>query len=602
MIDTYRKLYTILSGRERKLAVMLTLLALLMGFLDVLGVAAVLPFLAVVSNPDLIQENSWLRMAHGWLGNPEVSTFLIILGFAAFLFVLFAALFRAGSFYALTYFVRMRVPSLSLRLMESYLSQPYTWFLQRHTSDLGKSILSEVAQVVNGPLQAAVNLVAYAVMMAFLVIFLLILEPAAALGAAVLFGGAYGLIYLLVKRPLARMGEELVETNRVKFQIMQEAMGGIKNVKLMNLENSYLERFKDPSYSQAKNQAAYAVISELPRHLLEVIAFGGMILFVLWLLITQGGMIADIVPILGIYAFSAARMFPTLQKLFASVSTIRYGKAALDALCIDLQGSGERDLRKGADLPAVRLREKLELADVSFTFPGTEKPSLSGLWLSIAARTSVGIVGATGAGKTTAVDLILGLLAPASGALRVDGQVIDAHNVRAWQRSVGYVPQDIFLVDDTIAANIAFGLPPEKIDYAAVERAARAASLHAFVSDHLPLGYDTMVGERGTRLSGGQRQRIGIARALYNEPDLLVFDEATSALDNLTERAVIEAVYALGGSKTIIMIAHRLSTVQHCDQILMLENGRVAAAGPYDRLVAEHEGFRALHEGTQRGN
>lgn len=598
MITTYRKLFALLNERERKLAIVLALLAMLMGLLDVLGVASVLPFLAVVSDPGLIRENAWLSTVHDWLGNPSTNTFLIMLGFGAFLFVFFAALFRAGTFYALTYFVRMRVPSLSMRLMESYLSQPYIWFLQRHTSDLGKSILSEVAQVVNGPLQAGVNLVAHVLMMGFLVLFLLILQPMAALGAAALFGGAYGLIYQLAKRPLARMGEERIHANKEKFQIMQEAMGGIKNVKLMNLERSYMDRFHAPAHRQARNQAAQSVISELPRHLLEVIAFGGMILFVLWLLITQGGMVSDIVPILGVYAFAAARMFPTIQKLFSSISTIRFGQAALDALHEDLRGAGQRDLSRGADLAPMRLRDKLDLENVSFSFPEADAPALERLSLSIPANSSVGIVGATGAGKTTAVDLILGLLPAGSGELRIDGQAVDEHNVRAWQKSVGYVPQDIFLIDDTVAANIAFGVPPEEVDQAAVERAARAAALHDFVTDQLPRGYDTMVGERGTRLSGGQRQRIGIARALYNEPDLLVFDEATSALDTLTERAVIDAVRGLGGTKTIIMIAHRLSTVRHCDQIFMLERGRVAASGTYDALVAQHAGFRALHEGA----
>jgi ABC-type multidrug transport system fused ATPase/permease subunit len=598
MISTYRKLYDLLDARERRTVVGMVLLTVVMSFLDVLGVASVLPFLAVVSNPEMIEENAALAWAYGLAGAPPVETFLIMLGLAAFLFVLFTALFRAGTFYVLTYFVTMRVPSLSIRLMRAYLGRPYVWFLQRHSADLGKSILSEVQQVVRGPVYAGVNVVAHAVMLAFLVGFLLVLEPAAAIGAAVLFGGSYGLIYLLVRGPLVRMGEERLHTNKERFQIMQESMGGIKNVKLMGLERSYVERFRDPATRQARNTAAQSVISELPRHLLEVIAFGGMILFVLWLLMTQGGSIADIIPILGVYAFAAARTFPTIQKLFGAVSQLRFGQAALDALHADLTDDADRDLDRGRDLAPLKLRDRLELDEVSFGFPGAETPALSGLSMTIPAKTSVGIVGETGAGKTTAVDLILGLLPAEGGELRVDGVRVDESNVRAWQRSVGYVPQDIFLTDDTVAANIAFGIPPEEIDRAAVERASRAAALHDFVTTRLPQGYDTMVGERGTRLSGGQRQRIGIARALYSEPDLLVFDEATSALDNVTEAEVMRAVRDLGSTKTIILIAHRLSTVRNCDQVIMLEDGRVAAADTYEGLVARHEGFRALHEGA----
>jgi ABC-type multidrug transport system fused ATPase/permease subunit len=598
LIENYKKIADLLDRRERRQAVLLSLLAVGMGVLDVVGVASILPFLSVVSNPDLIQTNPMLARAHELLGAPETRTFLIMLGLGAFLFVLFAALFRAFTFYALTYFVRMRVPSLSLRLMERYLAQPYAWFLTRHTSDLGKSILSEVAQVVNGPIQASVRLVAHTVMLVSLVMLLLILQPRAALGAAVLFGGAYGLILLVTKTPLARMGRERIEANREKFQIMQEAMGGIKNVKLGNLERSYIDRFRDPARVQARNQAALSVISDLPRHMLEVIAFGGMILFVLWLLASRGGSVSEVIPILGVYAFAAARMFPTIQQFFGAISAIRFGRPALDQIHADLTGPSGGDLERGSDLPPMGLRDGIELDRVSFAFPGADRPALDDLNVRIDAHTSVGIVGSTGAGKTTAVDLLLGLLRPQEGALRIDGVEITDANIRAWQKSIGYVPQDIFLVDDTVAANIAFGVPPGQIDMAAVERAARMAELHDFVTGELPRGYDTKVGERGTRLSGGQRQRIGIARALYRDPDVLVFDEATSALDMRTERAVMDAVRRLGGSKTIIMIAHRLSTVRDCDQILMLEKGRIAAKNDYDGLVRDSSGFRAMLEGV----
>jgi ABC-type multidrug transport system fused ATPase/permease subunit len=443
-----------------------------------------------------------------------------------------------------------------------------------------------------------VNLVAHAVILLFIVVFLFALQPLAAIGAAALFGGTYGLIFLAVKRPLTRMGRERIEANREKFQVMQEAMGGIKNVKLMNLEESYVDRLHVPAYRQARNQAAQAMISELPRNLLEVIAFGGMILFTLWLLVMQGGRIHNIIPILGVYAFAAARIFPNIQKVFASVSTIRFGQPALEQLHADLTGPPPDSFTRGATGPQIHLRDRLELDDVTFRFPGSETPALDGLTMTIRANTAVGIVGATGAGKTTTVDLILGLLSTQEGALRIDGQEIGPHNVRAWQKSVGYVPQDIFLIDDTVSANIAFGSPPGKIDHEAVRRAARMAALDEFVREQLPEGYDTRVGERGTRLSGGQRQRIGIARALYTDPDILVFDEATSALDTITERAVIDAVRTIGRTKTIIMIAHRLMTVRDCDEIFLLERGRLAAQGSYDDLVERHAGFRALHQGA----
>jgi ABC-type multidrug transport system fused ATPase/permease subunit len=256
----------------------------------------------------------------------------------------------------------------------------------------------------------------------------------------------------------------------------------------------------------------------------------------------------------------------------------------------------EREAKDGPAAP-LRLREAIELVDVHYAYPLAERQALNGLSIRIPANTRVGIVGGTGAGKTTAVDIMLGLLDPQAGALRVDGRAITPALRRAWQSTIGYVPQHIFLTDDSVAANIAFGIPPEKIDHAAVERAARVAELHDFVMGELPEGYETFVGERGVRLSGGQRQRIGIARALYHDPDVLIMDEATSALDNLTERAVMDAVHNLGRAKTVVLIAHRLSTVRDCDTIFMLEGGRLVAEGSYDALIAENRQFRALAVG-----
>lgn len=600
MTDTFRKIFDLLDARERRQFYLLIGMTMVMGILEVLGVASILPFLAVVSNPDTIEQNRILAWLYDAVGAQSVQGFMILLGVLVFLFVLFTTFVRSYTFYALTHFTQMRTLSLATRLMTRYLAQPYMWFLNRHTADLGKGILSEVSQVVNGPIAAAMRLVAHGVMISFLVLFLIAMEPLAALGAAVLFGLSYGAIFLMARARLTRMGEERVTANRARFQIIGEAMGGIKNVKLMNLERSYIRRFQAPASQLARNEAALKIISEIPRHLLEVIAFGGMILFVLWLLATRDGMIGDVVPILGVYAFAAARMFPTIQQLFGSLSALRYGKPALDGLHEELAGPGPApsDLGRGGDLAPIPLRRALELDHVSFAFPGSDRPALRDLTMTIPANTTVGIVGSTGAGKTTAVDMILGLLPAQKGHLKIDGQIIDDSNVRAWQKSVGYVPQDIFLVDDTVAANIAFGSLPQDIDMAKVEAAARVAELHDFVLEQLPEGYRTLVGERGTRLSGGQRQRIGIARAIYNDPDILIFDEATSALDNLTEKAVMDAVRKLGSTKTIVMIAHRLSTVRNCDTIFLLENGRLVAADRYDNLVEKNDRFRALHEAT----
>jgi ABC-type multidrug transport system fused ATPase/permease subunit len=291
------------------------------------------------------------------------------------------------------------------------------------------------------------------------------------------------------------------------------------------------------------------------------------------------------------------KLAPVLQKLYADFAVVRADKPNLDALYAAFMREMPATQLPAETAETLPLRRALELEDVRYTFPESERPALAGLDLRIEANTTVGIVGPTGAGKTTAIDVILGLLQPQSGVMRVDGTPIGPDNVRAWQRSVGYVPQTFFHIDDTVAANIGFGVDRAEIDHAAVERAARIANLHEFVMA-LPQGYDTLIGERGSRLSGGQAQRLAIARALYRDPDVLVFDEATSALDNLTEKAVMEAVQALGRQKTVILVAHRLSTVRRCDNIFFLDGGRVGDVGRYEDLVTANERFRALHEAT----
>lgn len=597
MRDVYRKIFGLLDRRERRRFYLLVALVMVMGLFDVMGVASVLPFLAVVSNPDAVQDSRWLTWFYAVSGAESLTRFMVILGLTVFFFVLLTTIFRAATFYALTRFTKMRTVSLAMRLMEVYLRQPYMWFLGRHSSDLGKTILSEVNLVVNGPLTAAMRLLANSVMLSLLVIFLFLMEPVAAVGGALLFGLTYGAIFLATRARLTRMGQGRVAANRAQFQIIHEAMAGIKNVKIRALERSYLDRFRAPSQDSARHQAGVALISELPRQLLEVIAFGGMVLFVLWLLVRNDGAIGDVLPILGVYAFAAARMFPTIQQLFASLSELRFGKPALDQLHAELTQATGPALPPLGEVRPLGLRRRLELDHVTFAFPDAGRPALRDICLTIKANTTVGIVGTTGAGKTTTVDMILGLLTPQKGRLRVDGVEITAENLRSWQRSVGYVPQDIFLIDDTVAANIAFGEAPGRIDMARVRDAAQVAELDGFVMD-LPRGYGTLVGERGARLSGGQRQRIGIARAIYSNPDILIFDEATSALDTLTERAIMQAIRRLGHSKTIVVIAHRLSTVRHCDMVYLLEDGRVAAADRYDGLVATNDHFRALHDAT----
>ncbi len=597
MITLYRKLFDLLDARERRRFWLLLGLIVVMGLVDMIGVAAILPFLSVLADPGVIESNRHLAALYHGLGFSGERAFLVFLGLAVLGVIAFSLCVKVATLYATARFSQMRNHSLSSRLFGGYLGQPYVWFLGRHSADLGKAMLSEVEQVVGMALIPAMRILAHAVSFIFLFGLLLLVDPLVALGAAAVLGGAYGLIFLLVRHLLARIGHASAEANAERYRIAQEALGGIKDVKLLGLEQAYIARYHIPSRRLGENASVGQVIGEMPRHLLEAIAFGGMILLALTLLLRGSGQFVDVLPTLGVFAFAGLRMIPAMQQIYQSLTLTRFIGAMLDNVHRDTVMTGARTLRPLPEVPALRLKDRLDLVEVGYAYPQAGRGVLQGLSLTIPARSTAGIVGGTGAGKTTAVDLILGLLTPDTGEIRVDGVPLTPGNLRGWQRTLGYVPQQIFLIDDTVAANIAFGIPPEQRDMAAIERAARLAELHGFVTGELLQGYDTAVGERGVRLSGGQRQRIGIARALYHDPDVLILDEATSALDTLTEAAVMEAVANVAHAKTVIMIAHRLSTVRGCDTIFLLDRGRLAAQGSYTDLVATNETFRRMAGG-----
>ena len=599
MFEVYRKVYQVLDRHERRRALALLVMFVGRGFTEMLGVASIMPFMAVAANPGIIETNSYLAAVYGYFGFTSHQGFLLVLGIAVFFAVVTSQVFAAFTEWFLHRFNQMCDYRLSLRLLRRYYSQPYSWFLNRHSADLGRTVVSEVQQMVSQAILPASRLISRIVVVLFLLGLVIATEPVVALAAVVSLGGLYALIYVVVRNRLVHMGRVAWKTNEERYRISQEGLAGIKDVKVSGLEAAYLERYRVPALRFARNHANQRIISMVPKYLLEAIAFGGILALVVAMLTLRADGLGSALPLITLYAFAGYRLMPALQSIYTDLTKMKFGTRGLDRIHDELVAS-----KKVASLPEtaaaldghsrIALKHCLRLANLQFSYAGAEAPALHGITLDIKANTTVGFVGATGAGKTTIVDIILGLLEPESGELLVDGQAITAANRRAWQRSLGYVPQQIFLVDDTVAANIAFGQKPEDIDMAAVERAAAVAELHDFVTTQLPDGYLTRVGERGVRLSGGQRQRIGIARALYRAPTVLVLDEATSALDNITEQAVMSAVHKLGSSKTVIMIAHRLSTVRHCDTIFLLEQGRLVDAGSYDELNVRSERFRAM--------
>jgi ATP-binding cassette, subfamily B, bacterial PglK len=589
-----KKLLALLTKPERKRAGVLMGMILVMAFLDMLGVASILPFMAVLANPELVQTNAVLNTAfttsrHIGIHTPD--QFLFALGVLVFVLLVISLAFKALSTYAQLRFIENQNYALAKRLVEGYLYHPYTWFLNRHSADLGKTILSEVGSIVGNGMAPVMTLIAQGAVATALLILIIMIDPKLALIVGVTLATAYALIFQASRSILKRIGIERLAANRARFAAVSETFGAFKEIKVSGLERAFVQRFAGPARTFSRHQATVQVISQLPRFALEAIAFGGILLIVLYLIGGKGSF-ASAVPVVTVYAFAGYRLMPALQQIFGAITLLRFIGPALDTLHAD--ATSLRSAPPNLNQQALAPKQTITVNQVQYRYPNAANLALKNISLTIPVKSRVGLVGSTGSGKTTMVDLILGLLEPEEGTLEVDGQVITKNNRRQWQRAIGYVPQQIYLADDSVAANIAFGVNAKDIDPQAVEHAAKIANLHEFVINDLPQGYATTVGERGVRLSGGQRQRIGIARALYHNPQVLILDEATSALDSLTEQAVMESVNNLGHDVTIILIAHRLSTVRQCDQIYLLERGEVKAQGTFEELTQASERFRAM--------
>jgi ABC-type multidrug transport system fused ATPase/permease subunit len=410
----------------------------------------------------------------------------------------------------------------------------------------------------------------------------------------VVLAAAYLSIYLLIMPRVTRLGAEFATLNTEIYKNAHEALGAAKAIKVLGREEFFVERFSRPLLRSSRNAISYNTLDIVPAQSLELVAFGGLVFATVYLIGDRGDA-DEILPVIAMLAYAAYRLIPALQGLFDGIEAIRYKTAALDGLWQDYSDSRAEPAPTAGDVMVPQHAIKLD--GVSFRYPESRQDTLSGLSLVIPAGKAVCLAGPTGAGKSTTVDVLLGLLPPAAGEIRVDDTRVTAGNVRAWRNNIGYVPQVIYLVDDTIANNIALGTEPGEIDYDRLERAARIAQLHEFVVAELEAGYQTVVGERGAKLSGGQRQRIGIARALYRDPAVLILDEATNELDLATEARVLDSLRAVGG-KTIVFVSHKPSVATFCDEVVVLEGGRIAAHGTYAELTAPGSRHRALLQET----
>ncbi|CAN5349164.1 ABC transporter ATP-binding protein [soil metagenome] len=587
------KLLDLMGARERWKLAFLLLGMILLGLIEMLGVASIMPFMAVVAKPSIIFENQWLHSIYVRLGFEDTWPMLITLGLVALGALLLRNALTAGMNWALLRFTWGMNHRLSGMLLSQYMSRPYWFHLNRNTSGLGMNILSEVQTVTSGLLRPLLNVVASGVTATCIVVLLLYTDVVLALATTLAFGGLYGIAYLLSRRRLTTIGRERIAANRGRYKTANEALGGIKEIMAAGREAEFKRRFSLHSREFSARMTSLQIIGTFPRYVLDTVAFGTIILIVLYLLSTREGL-SEVLSVLTLFAFAGYRLAPDLQQIYTGYANLRSHRPALEILHHDIRERLRAQPATAATKPKpLDVREAIELKSITYTYPGSPEMVLSGVDIRIPAGKTVALVGPTGSGKTTLVDILLGLLEPELGDLSVDGSRITWENLGRWRAALGYVPQVIYLCDDTIRRNISFGIPEKAIDDGAVERAARLAHLHDFVLS-LENRYETIVGERGVRLSGGQRQRIGIARALYHDPAVLILDEATSALDNITERDVMRSIRDLTDSKTIVLVAHRLSTVCEADVIYLLEEGRVVAAGTYEELRRANPRFREM--------
>ena len=597
LISASKMVWSLLSRNEKRNSIYLMVFIAIVAFIDVLGVASLLPFMTLVANTDLLTSNKYLQQVYILLNFTSVNNYLFFLGCVILVVFLLSLILKTLTTYLMLEFSLMRECTIGFGLLTRFLYQPYSWFANQNSALLSGKILSEVSQIVHQAVLPIIILISNLIVTLFLIILLFVANPRLAFLTTLLFSSSYFFIYQAIKKYIKKIGIERQQSNERRFKAVSDVFSIIRDVKLHSIEGKYLDSYYAASSVFARHQSSSQSIAQLPRYVLELIAFSGMVLIMLFQSSQSGGIVGAL-PILSLYAFAGYRLMPAMQLIYVSSSQIRYIYPSLQEISKDFNLYSPGILlsaKKGVQKPVIEFNDHVNIINLYFQYPGSNKESLKNINFRIKKNTTIGVVGKTGSGKTTFIDVIMGLYQAKKGSIIVDGVEITNDNIHEWQKLIGYVPQNIHILNDTIANNIALVSRVEEIDSLMIINAAKTANLHDFINS-LPDGYQTIVGDRGARLSGGQCQRIGLARALYSKPKILFLDEATSALDNLTELAVMEAVQKLSHSMTLIIVAHRLSTIASCDEVLLMSGGHVVDSGKFEELMLKSDLFRAMVE------
>ena len=590
----FRKILYLLPKGDKVKLVILFLMMLIAAVLEVAGIGMIPVFVSIVADPEQIMQYEPAERLLSALG-VETSRDLLIRGAVGLVGIfLVKNLYLIFYFYLESKFIHRREFTISHALMSSYMQAPYTFHLQRNTAELIRNTNQEVKMLVVQVLKPFMEMAKETVMVIGIILFLLIIEPLITLATFAILGGAVGGFLLLTQKRMKRYGKEAQQLRRAKIKAVNQGVGGIKDARVLNRENEFIHIFKKAAERNARMEAIKSFLKRIPKPVVETIAVGGIMLIAI-IMVFQGRPISAIIPILSLFAMAAIRLMPAVQKITSTLTNLRYSIVAIEPVyndMLELSGHRRKFLSDRKNHERLQLRESIQAKNIHYSYPGTEEKALNGVTFTIPKGQAVAFTGASGAGKTTVVDLLLGLLKPDQGHIFADDTNIQDH-LSGWQQNIGYIPQFIYLSDETLRSNIAFGLRSSEIDDEKVWQAVKLAQLEELVGK-LPDGLNTEIGESGVRLSGGQRQRVGIARALYHNPQVLVMDEATSALDNITEKLIINAIENLKGERTIIMIAHRLTTVMNCDHLYLMDAGRIIKEGTYNELIESSSQFREM--------
>jgi ATP-binding cassette subfamily C protein len=594
LTDRLKKIFYLLpKGDPIKLGILL-LLMFVAAAMEVVGIGMIPAFVAIIADPERVMQIGWLHPVFTTLRITSQRDLLLWGAVALLSIFILKSIYIVAFNYFEAYFIYRRQYFISHRLMRAYMQAPYVFHLQRNTAELLRNVSSEVQIFIKSVVSSLLKMTRETVMVLAILIFLFAMEPLITLFLISLSVLGAGSFILLNKKKMKEYGQEAQKRRANMIKALQQGLGGIKDARVLNREDGFIERFRIETYKNAHLQAYIRFIQQVPRPVVETTAVLG-VLMVAVLLIWQNRPMAAIIPILTLFAMATVRLMPSIQQIVSLYAVLRYNIVSVDIGYADLKNLEKFNATFNKDRRSKKkltFNNEIRINDLSYHYPNSDEQAVNQISLKIKKGEAIAFVGASGAGKTTIVYIILGLLKPDEGGIYVDGKNIAEH-LSAWQQNLGYIPQSIYLSDETLRANVAFGLPEEEIDDAKVMEAIRLAQLEALVK-RLPDGLDTIVGEHGTRLSGGHQQRLGIARALYHNPDVLVMDEATSSLDNITEKRIMKAIEALKGERTLIMIAHRLTTVKNCDRLYFMEEGTIVQEGSYHDLVDSSVKFREM--------